>query len=321
MPDDGGKERFMATFNYEKAFCRNIGILTDEEQIRLRKARVAIAGAGGMGGVYAETLARLGVGSFALADGDTFEVANFNRQAGAIVQNLGKNKAAGLKERILSINPSATVDVWQQNIDESNIAEFLSGANLVMNAVEAFSIASHRLLFASARAHGVPVIFGAPLGFSGAILAFDPAGMSADAYFDWHDGQDALDALANFMVGMAPKALHLGQLNLRDIDVAGKTAPSTITACLAAGSLAVTEACRLLAGRAGARFAPSFVQFDPYSLKCRSGSLRWGCRSPLQRLKKFMLLRLYRKLHGVSQAAGAPHHGQGQEAFVDTAAK
>ena len=71
-------------FRYEQAFSRNIGWVTREEQALLRSKRVAIAGGGGVGGVHALTLARLGVTKFRIADFDTFDVPNFNRQVGAI---------------------------------------------------------------------------------------------------------------------------------------------------------------------------------------------------------------------------------------------
>ena len=70
-------------FDYDEAFSRNLGWLTPQEQQRLRGARVAVAGMGGVGGVHVQGLARLGVGALNLTDFDSFELANFNRQAGA----------------------------------------------------------------------------------------------------------------------------------------------------------------------------------------------------------------------------------------------
>jgi glutathione-regulated potassium-efflux system protein KefB len=72
-------------FNYEQAFSRNIGWVTQAEQQQLRGKRVAIAGGGGVGGVHLLTLARLGVSRFHIADFDSFDIANFNRQVGAMM--------------------------------------------------------------------------------------------------------------------------------------------------------------------------------------------------------------------------------------------
>jgi len=74
-----------SVFDYATAFDRNIGWLTTAEQQRLRQKRIAIAGVGGVGGSHLLTLARLGVGRFTISDPDRFELANFNRQAGAMM--------------------------------------------------------------------------------------------------------------------------------------------------------------------------------------------------------------------------------------------
>jgi len=77
-------------FDYSEAFSRNIGLLSQTEQERVRGARVAIAGLGGVGGNHALALARIGFGSFSLADMDKFELANMNRQVGATIDTLGR---------------------------------------------------------------------------------------------------------------------------------------------------------------------------------------------------------------------------------------
>lgn len=72
----------MVNFTYDAAFERNVGWLTEAEQLALRGMRIALAGMGGVGGVHMITLARLGVGAFNIADFDRFDVPNFNRQYG-----------------------------------------------------------------------------------------------------------------------------------------------------------------------------------------------------------------------------------------------
>ena len=95
-------------WSYAEAFKRNRGLITEEEQEKLRNSRVAIAGMGGVGGVHLVTLARLGIGKFTIADPDVFEVANFNRQYGATISNVGRNKAEAMAEAALDINPCST---------------------------------------------------------------------------------------------------------------------------------------------------------------------------------------------------------------------
>lgn len=83
---------------YWKRVRRNLGWLGDTEeeqrmrQEKLRDVVVGIAGCGGIGGAVADRLVRLGVRNLKIADPDTFDVSNINRQLGATVDNVGKNK-------------------------------------------------------------------------------------------------------------------------------------------------------------------------------------------------------------------------------------
>ena len=83
----------VTSFNYDEAFSRNIGWVTEAEQQSLRGKRVAIAGLGGVGGVHLLTLARLGIGRFAIADLDRFDLVNFNRQVGATTRRWASRRS------------------------------------------------------------------------------------------------------------------------------------------------------------------------------------------------------------------------------------
>jgi hypothetical protein len=279
-------------FDYLTAFCRNIGIVSEEEQAGLRDKRVALAGLGGVGGIYAQALARLGVGRFSIADGDVFEVANFNRQMGGNLSTLGCNKARALERQIHEINPEAVVDVSEEHLTEANIATFLHGVDLVVDGMDAFSIPPHRMLLREARARTLAAFVAAPLGFSAGAVVFGPAGMSADEYFDWHDGQCQAEQVINLALGLAPSFLHRANFDLRRLSLSGKVGPSNIAACLLCAGIMATEATRLLLGRDGARFAPISIQFDPYSARLQRSRLRWGLRGPLMRIRRRISLAL-----------------------------
>src|SRR3954467_3744601 len=103
-------------FPFLKAFDRNIGWLTEWEQLALKGKRVAIAGMGGVGGFHLLTLARLGIGSFSIADFDRFEAANFNRQIGATISSLGRPKAEVLEEMARDINPGIRITRFDNGV-------------------------------------------------------------------------------------------------------------------------------------------------------------------------------------------------------------
>jgi tRNA A37 threonylcarbamoyladenosine dehydratase len=73
------------------------------------------------------TLTRLGIGAFNIADFDTFDVPNINRQTGAGTRNLGGRKSDALSEMALDVNSGLKLNVHAEGISAANIADFLEG--------------------------------------------------------------------------------------------------------------------------------------------------------------------------------------------------
>ena len=134
-------------FDYEQAFDRNIGWLSREEQARLKNACVAIAGLGGAGGYQVQALSRLGVGAFKIADLDSFELSNTNRQMGASQETLGRPKVEVLKEMILQINPEAKVRIYGEGFHAGNKDDFLDGVNVALDGIDFFAADAKMLFF------------------------------------------------------------------------------------------------------------------------------------------------------------------------------
>src|SRR5215467_3749695 len=112
-------------FNYSDAFDRNIGWITESEQQLLRGKRIAIAGMGGVGGAHLLTLTRLGIGRFNLADFDSFEVHNFNRQVGANLSSVGRPKVDVMAEMASAINPELEIRRFPEGVTPANLDSFL----------------------------------------------------------------------------------------------------------------------------------------------------------------------------------------------------
>ena len=128
----------MPPFDHAEAFSRNIGWLTRQEQDALRHKRVAIAGLGGVGGVHLLTLCRLGIGQFHLADFDRFDLANFNRQAGATVSTLGQSKLDVMIRQAREINPGLEIRGFSDGVTADNLGAFLDGVDLYMDGLDFF---------------------------------------------------------------------------------------------------------------------------------------------------------------------------------------
>lgn len=90
---------------------------------------VLIVGIGGVGGYVCEALARSGVGHLILIDSDVVEITNLNRQIVALRSTLGKKKVEVMKDRILDINPQATVDIYDMFLNNNNLS-FLDSLSL-----------------------------------------------------------------------------------------------------------------------------------------------------------------------------------------------
>ncbi|MCA9176570.1 MAG: ThiF family adenylyltransferase [Planctomycetales bacterium] len=278
-------------WNYDEAFSRNLGLFTAAEQQRLRDCRVAIAGMGGVGGVHLLTLARMGIGRFTIADPDCFETANMNRQAGARIDTQGRPKAEVMAESACEINPELDIRVFNTAVTADNVHEFLDGADVFVDGVDFFRLEARRLLFAVARARGIWGVTAGPMGFSTAWLAFDPAGMSFDEYFDLNNRMDALDQLVAFAVGLAPRATHIPYLDMAHVDLAAERGPSSATACQLASGVTGVEVAKILLGRGKLLAAPCYSQFDAWTRQFRTGKLRWGNRHPIQQIKRSLVRR------------------------------
>lgn len=111
---------------------------------KLKVAKVAVCGLGGLGSHIAINLARSGVGYLKLIDFDVIEPSNLNRQAYRI-SDLGKFKTEALKEQIAEINPYISVEICTLKIDENNLKSLFKDIDIVC---EAFDGASAKAMLA-----------------------------------------------------------------------------------------------------------------------------------------------------------------------------
>lgn len=278
-------------WNYDLAFSRNQGLISSEEQTRLRNCRVAIAGMGGVGGEHLITLTRMGIGKFTIADPDQFEVANFNRQYGGSQKSVNKNKAEIMAKEALDINPELDIRVMTDPVTASNVDQFLDGADLFVDAIDAFVVDARRITFAAASDKRIHAISAGPVGFSTVWLTFDPSGMSFDEYFDLQETDSPEVQRFKFLTGMVPSLLQRSYLDPSHVSIREKRGPSVCPACkLAAGVLAI-ESLKLLLGRGHVRVAPIYHQYDAYKQRLVKKRLRFGNRNPIQKLKLWWLKR------------------------------
>jgi len=280
-------------FDYQLAFSRNLGLIGPEEQKKLKKSKVAIAGLGGVGGVHAHTLTRLGISNFNLADFDTFELPNFNRQVGATITTLGKPKCEVIEKSIKDINPTASITSFTDGINEKNIATFLENIDVVIDGLDFFAVEAREMLYREAYRLNLPVVGAGPIGFSAILLIFLPGKMTWHEYFAMDLAKNQTDKYVLFGLGNAPKATHLPYMDKKYISLDKKIGPSCTAAVQLCGGIIATEIVKLLLSRGKVYAAPYYHQFDAYKCKYVRGKLRWGNKGLMQRLKFFLFRRFY----------------------------
>lgn len=271
-------------FDYQTAFSRNIGWLTAEEQQRVRDAKVAIAGLGGVGGAHLLTLARLGVGRFAIADFDSFGVHNFNRQSGAFMSTVGQPKLAVMQRMAQDINPEAVIEGFGEGVTEANVERFLQGVDVYVDGIDFFAMPAREMVFAACHRLGIPAVTAAPMGMGVGLLYFSPQGMSFEDYFRL-SGLDEQEKYVRFIAGLSPAMLQRHYLaEPGAVNFGQRSGPSTVMACDLCAGLTGTSVLKLLLGRGRLRAAPWALQFDAYRHQLVQTWRPFGNANPLQRV-------------------------------------
>lgn len=137
-------------------FSRSRLLLGQKAMDRLACAKIAVFGLGGVGGHAVDALARTGVGSFVLVDGDRVSLTNINRQIIADHSTVGRLKTEVMRERILLINPHASVEAHPVFFLPGDADSFLNGCDYLVDAVD--TVAAKLRLAEIGQERGIPVI-------------------------------------------------------------------------------------------------------------------------------------------------------------------
>lgn len=271
-------------FDYDRAFSRNIGWVTRDEQQRLRRARVAVAGLGGVGGSHVLTLSRLGISHFHIADFDEFDVHNMNRQAAAFMSTMGRPKIEVVAEMARDINPESELRMFRDGVSDENLDEFLKRVDVYVDSLDFFVLETRRKVFRRCRELGIPALTAAPLGMGTAFLYFDPRGMSFEEYFRV-EGVPTHEQYARFIAGLSPAMLNRQYLvDPAAVNFRERRGPSTVMACELCAGVMGTSVLKLLLKRGPLRAAPWGLHFDAYRGILKQTWRPGGNAHPLQRL-------------------------------------
>ena len=288
------------TFSYAEFTTRNIGFITEHDQEVLRAAKVLVIGVGGMGGAAIQALARTGIGSFAIADVDTFEVSNLNRQVFADLDSVNQEKAEATAMRLRRINPDIQIEVfgreWPRALDE-----LLQRYSVVINGMD--DIAAGISLYRRARKYGATVIdaYTSSLPSVTVVRPNDPRLEERLGYPSLGKDADTLDddtKKACFIREMEHVLVHSSTIGHIDMGVAlelvaGRRkrmsfAPMVITT----GNLMAFEVVKVLLGRRPTTDCRGYF-FNPWKMRVER-PLPWLVAAPKRLLVRRFLSRMLR---------------------------
>lgn len=186
------KAKIKTSEDAEKArYARNLGTISEEEQLILKKKSVCVIGCGGLGGYVIESLARLGVGHLTVMDCDVFDWSNLNRQILSNESNIGCSKAEEAKRRAELINSHITVNAIEGELTEENCQGIIKNHDVVVDAVD--NVEARFILAKACRSEKIPLVHGAIAGWNGQVAVIRPQDRIIETIYENKDKGDEME--------------------------------------------------------------------------------------------------------------------------------
>lgn len=151
-----------------------------EGQERLLATHALVIGAGGLGSPAAFYLASAGVGHITLADHDTVDLTNLQRQILHTTERIGQPKVESGRHTLAGINPEVRVTALAERLEGARLQEVIASADVVLDCSDNF--ATRHAVNAACVAAGVPLVSGAAIRFDGQVAVFDSTRPDAPCY-------------------------------------------------------------------------------------------------------------------------------------------
>ncbi len=154
---------------YQKhIFLPEIGL---EGQERLKKAKVLVVGAGGLGSPVLQYLSAAGIGTIGIVDGDKVELSNLQRQVIYSVENIGTAKANAAAENLNKSNETVDYQVYTEFLKNENAEEIIKNFDIVVDCTDNFTV--RYLINDVCVLHNKPFVYGAIHKFEGQVSVFN----------------------------------------------------------------------------------------------------------------------------------------------------
>lgn len=201
----------MTDFNLEEISRYSRQFMLDEVgisgQLKLKKSKILVVGAGGLGCPVLQYLNAAGVGTIGIADFDTIEIHNLHRQILYTTADIGKAKAPTAAERLRQFNPNINYTVFEEKLQAGNAKEIIASFDLVIDGSDNFS--TRYAVNDACVQLGKPLVYGSILKFEGqlAVLNYKGGKHLRDIYPVPPDPQDVPSCDENGVMGFVPGIL------------------------------------------------------------------------------------------------------------------
>ena len=149
-----------------------IGEIGEAGQEKLKRSRVFIAGAGGLGSPIAIYLTAAGVGTIRMVDHDQVALSNLNRQVLHWEEDVGRKKVDSAREKLRNLNRAVEVEAIAETITEGNVSKLVSGCDVIVDAMD--NLPTRYVLNRCAVENRLPFFHGAVNGFEGRVMTVIP---------------------------------------------------------------------------------------------------------------------------------------------------
>jgi molybdopterin/thiamine biosynthesis adenylyltransferase len=164
----------MLTPNERERYDRQImiGEIGQKGQEKLKRSRVIIAGAGGLGSSIAIYLTAAGIGMIRMIDHDQVALSNLNRQILHWEEDIGRKKVDSARTKLRNLNSVVEIEAIAETITEGNISHFVDGCDVIVDAMD--NLPTRYLLNRCAIEKNIPFFHGAVNGFEGRVMTIIP---------------------------------------------------------------------------------------------------------------------------------------------------
>lgn len=149
-----------------------MGEIGQEGQERLKRSRVFIAGAGGLGSPIASYLTAAGIGMIRIIDHDYVALSNLNRQILHWEEDIGRKKVDSAKKKLKNLNSAAEIETIGETITEDNVSQLVNGCDVIVDAMD--NLPTRYILNRCAIERNIPFFHGAVHGFEGRVMTIIP---------------------------------------------------------------------------------------------------------------------------------------------------